>query len=460
MQRPARQLYEQLSPSSSDATLDFNIENTNKVLENEIPSLFHLDPQLQDKKLPTPNDSLVEHSEIENMIEPVIPCTSAEFFEILESVKEAIDLGIYPQRISKGSSGSYFCKNKEGKIVGVFKPKNEEPYGNLNPKWIKWIHRNCFPCCFGRSCIIPNLGYISEAAASFVDRQLGLNIVPRTEVVYLSSPSFHYSFKERWAHRLFNTPLPPKIGSFQLFLNGFEDATTFFQSGYSRLENNEQHPLQWSEDTQREFQYGFERLVILDYLIRNTDRGSDNWMVKCTKLPILEDSICSSNASMHLETAFPSNYQKVQVAAIDNGLAFPTHHPNRVRSYPYGWTQLPIVHTPFSKQSCNQFLPYLTSPAWWEQLLAGLEKLFQIDSDFKPAMWQKQRSVLRGQGHNLVDVLGHGRTHPTSPANLVQRPLVLLHEEFEEVEESLPKRFRRVSQRIETFSHAACFSRC
>ena len=49
-----------------------------------------------------------------------------------------------------GSSGSYFVKKRDGKTVGVFKPKNEEPYGQLNPKWTKWMHKMCCPCCFGR----------------------------------------------------------------------------------------------------------------------------------------------------------------------------------------------------------------------------------------------------------------------------------------------------------------------
>ena len=68
------------------------------------------------------------------------------------------------------------------RIVGVFKPKNEEPYGHLNPKWTKWMHKTCCPCCFGRSCLIPNQGYMSEAGASLVDEKLGLNIVPKTKV--------------------------------------------------------------------------------------------------------------------------------------------------------------------------------------------------------------------------------------------------------------------------------------
>ena len=74
-----------------------------------------------------------------------------QFLSIINEVRAAISLGIQPIRISQGSSGSYFCKNRQGQVVGVFKPKNEEPYGQLNPKWTKWLHKTCCPCCFGRS---------------------------------------------------------------------------------------------------------------------------------------------------------------------------------------------------------------------------------------------------------------------------------------------------------------------
>ncbi|KAJ0294539.1 hypothetical protein CBS470a_000836 [Colletotrichum nupharicola] len=77
--------------------------------------------------------------------------TKFEFEEILGSVKQAILQGTHPRMISQGSSGSYFARNTEGKVVGVFKPKDEEPYAAGNPKWNKWIHRNLFPCCFGRA---------------------------------------------------------------------------------------------------------------------------------------------------------------------------------------------------------------------------------------------------------------------------------------------------------------------
>jgi phosphatidylinositol 4-kinase type 2 len=77
--------------------------------------------------------------------------TNSEFDVIVDSVRAAIQQGVHPLMISQGSSGSYFARNPEGKVVGVFKPKDEEPYAAGNPKWNKWIHRNLFPCCFGRA---------------------------------------------------------------------------------------------------------------------------------------------------------------------------------------------------------------------------------------------------------------------------------------------------------------------
>lgn len=64
----------------------------------------------------------------------------------------------------------------------MFKPKDEEPYGLLNPKWSKWLQKVCCPCCFGRGCLVLNQGYLSEAGAYLVDEKLGLNIVPKTRV--------------------------------------------------------------------------------------------------------------------------------------------------------------------------------------------------------------------------------------------------------------------------------------
>lgn len=83
--------------------------------------------------------------------------TKAEFEVIVESVRTAIRQEVHPSMISQGSSGSYFARDPDGKIVGVFKPKDEEPYAAGNPKWNKWIHRNLFPCFFGRAWYVINV---------------------------------------------------------------------------------------------------------------------------------------------------------------------------------------------------------------------------------------------------------------------------------------------------------------
>ncbi|XP_033233012.1 phosphatidylinositol 4-kinase type 2-alpha-like isoform X2 [Drosophila pseudoobscura] len=86
--------------------------------------------------------------------------------------------------------------------LAVFKPKDEEPYGRLNPKWTKWMHKLCCPCCFGRACLIPNQGYLSEAGASLVDQKLNLNVVPKTRVVRLVAESFNYARLDRQKAKL------------------------------------------------------------------------------------------------------------------------------------------------------------------------------------------------------------------------------------------------------------------
>lgn len=348
----------------------------------------------------------------------------AEFETIVDSVRTAIELGVHPTLITQGSSGSYFARNTDGKTVGVFKPKDEEPYASRNPKWTKWLHRNLFPCCFGRACLIPNLSYVSEAAASVLDARLRTNIVPYTDVVWLSSKSFHYDFWERrraWSGR---RPLPPKPGSFQTFLKGYKDATKFLRehpwpdqanSGFntddapkrkkrpwneacrpsgvhsddedeyydghgartpSPQNDNAGEQFYWSENLKQAFREELEKLVILDYIMRNTDRGLDNWMVRVDwkseevsivaeppkpatvarddesdpALPARTVSLSperqNGNQTARLpyrrheamvatsRTGTPSHvtekHATIQIGAIDNSLSWPWKHPDAV----------------------------------------------------------------------------------------------------------------------------------
>lgn len=406
------------------------------------------------------------------------------FNEVVLQVETAITAGVMPERIYQGSSGSYFVKNSQGKILGVFKPKDEEPYGRLNPKWTKWMHKLCCPCCFGRACLIPNQGYLSEAGASLVDRKLHLNIVPKTRVVRLVAETFNYAridrqkaklkrrIKEHYPSAHFNRmSLPLKTGSFQLFVEGYKDADFW-------LRRFEQDPLTPKLDNS--FQLQFERLVVLDYIIRNTDRGNDNWLIRyvrptgATKTSVnggvlrvkptdvseqtpqqqqQEDEQALENVNNLDANKLESTSQKqdsespttdldatsankpstsqpgyalsegaITIAAIDNGLAFPFKHPDSWRAYPYHWAWLPQAKVPFSEETKNHVLPLLSDMNYVEEICTELFYLFQQDKGFDKRLFERQMSVMRGQILNLTQALKDGK----SPVQLVQMPAVVV----------------------------------
>ena len=148
-------------------------------------------------------------------------------------------------------------------------------------------------------------------------------------------------------------------------------------------------------------------------MIRNTDRGSDNWMVRYngdTTIAPAESSIPNKIVidSFQVPTSSPeetiinindkgkSSQQQpsenplptIQVAVIDNGLAFPYKHPDKWRSYPYGWSFLPIAKVPFSEETRTHVLHLLTSQEWWKETLDGLKRLMEIDEGFDDGMWK------------------------------------------------------------------------
>ncbi|XP_034117566.1 phosphatidylinositol 4-kinase type 2-alpha isoform X2 [Drosophila nasuta] len=250
--------------------------------EDEVPVVYSSQPTTHDSiatevKIQQPKCQCA-NCPLKNMYDPL-------FSEIVAQAEYAIEQGILPERIYQGSSGSYFVKDAlNQRCLAVFKPKDEEPYGRLNPKWTKWMHKLCCPCCFGRACLIPNQGYLSESGASLVDRKLNLNVVPKTRVVRLVAESFNYAridrqkaklkkrIKEHYPSAHFNRmSLPLKTGSFQLFVEGYKDADYWLR----RFEHEQLSPA-----LAKSFQLQFERLVVLDYIIRNTDRGNDNWLIK------------------------------------------------------------------------------------------------------------------------------------------------------------------------------------
>lgn len=75
-----------------------------------------------------------------------------------------------------------------------------------------------------------------------MDYRLGTYIVPRTEVVNLSSPAFYYSYIDRERAEYLKKgstkgrPLPEKPGSFQVFMRGFQGRSTDHTGGHQGRE--------------------------------------------------------------------------------------------------------------------------------------------------------------------------------------------------------------------------------
>nr|GAT56389.1 predicted protein [Mycena chlorophos] len=529
-----------------------SIDNAFKLWTNAITSKFSSKP-----KQAGPSKKQILRSVFEPVGTPLVvsnpktldhrpAMTRDEFNSLTDSIRSAIAEGIHPKMIIKGSSGSYFAraKSNEGKIkvLAIFKPANEEPYGSLNPKTTKWIHRQLrFVIPFGRACLIPGLSYISEgtnvealrriaklylvaAAASLLDIRLQLHIVPPTHLVSLSSPAFFYDWIDRNAARN-GKPLPEKIGSMQFFLSGYTDASEFLRKHplpgraivdtfndsthrhgsisrrvistlnvvcgktgdaddefdefdyeeervlYDATETTASRPFLWTSGLQESFREELEKLVILDYLMLNTDRGADNYMIKyCdgeheklvdvaptqSTLPSLSSFSSTPAMGPSLSTAsfHDEDYTRkphIHVAAIDNSLAFPHEHPKGWRTYTYGWLYLPVsvIGRPFSDKTRNHFLPMLTSKEWWEDTTYELEKLFRVDSGFHPNMFARQMAVMKGQAWNIVQSLLHA---DEGPLELTRRGKMLVFDEEASVEDVEEEEEPVVSSRMSVAS--------
>lgn len=177
------------------------------------------------------------------------------------------------------------------------------------------------------------------------------------------------------------------------------------------------------------FQLQFERLVILDYIIRNTDRGNDNWLIKYEQPRI---STTTNNVSNQQDQALEPlldntdwnlvQLPEISIAAIDNGLAFPYKHPDSWRAYPYHWAWLQQAKVPFSKETKELVLSSLSDMNFVQDLCDDLHILFSQDKGFDKHLFERQMSVMRGQILNLTQALKDGK----SPVQLVQMPAVVV----------------------------------
>ena len=96
------------------------------------------------------------------------------------------------------------------------------------------------------------------------------------------------------------------------------------------------------------------------------------------------------------------------------------------KHFDYSFSITDIFH-----RTREKYLPLLTSPAWWSETMFELRKEFKKDPGFNETMFQKQMSVVKGQGWNLVQSL----IGEEGPLELCRRGSKLVKDQYHWVDE-------------------------
>lgn len=168
-----------------------------------------------------------------------------EFLDSLDEVRNSFVTGIKPELSLYGSGGTYFLNDAYKWNLLVFKPEDEEPFAENNPRNLQGVtgHRGF------RKGIRSGEGWKREVAAFMLDRSR-LFSVPTTAQALVCHPYF----------RNRNPGVKTKVGSLQQFVCDADLCSDWSCSLYSAFE--------------------VQKIAFLDMYMMNTDRNDANIMVK------------------------------------------------------------------------------------------------------------------------------------------------------------------------------------
>ena len=117
----------------------------------------------------------------------VIDATPKPLRSLVQEARRALALNLKPEFVLDGSGGSYFLHNPKKANIAVFKPADEEPYAENNPRGYLRQHGQDM---FLREGVVPGEACIREVAAFMLDHG-GFAGVPMTTLVECRHPSFN-----------------------------------------------------------------------------------------------------------------------------------------------------------------------------------------------------------------------------------------------------------------------------
>ena len=219
-----------------------------------------------------------------------------ELNDVLAETVLALERGIKPDLTEDGLGGTYFVKDRTGKPVAVFKPRDEEPLGVNNPK----AHAGDGTGEGLNEGVNVGEAAMNEYAAYLLDQSshgaLRAGVCP-TALVRMAHSTFHTSGEDRCGP--FRS-IKDKVGSFQLF--AAHDCTAE-DIGSSKFLPEHVHAI-----------------AVLDIRLCNTDRHPGNILVREQKGVV------------------------TGLVPIDHGYAL----PGEVGSAEFEWLHYPAAKQPFS----------------------------------------------------------------------------------------------------------------
>jgi len=168
-----------------------------------------------------------------------------EFAPFIRKVAEGLK-EFSPEMCEEGLNGTYFMKDKQGNMIAVFKPQDEEGNSENNPKKLEEGEEE-----FVDKGVLEGEAAQREVAAYLLDKESGFAGVPKTTMVKIIHPSFGRDTK--------GEPLI-KIGSLQEFV---QNDGASWDIGYGAFPTHE-----------------VQKIAIFDLRIFNNDRHGGNMLMK------------------------------------------------------------------------------------------------------------------------------------------------------------------------------------
>jgi len=200
----------------------------------------------------------------------MIDSTSKPLRSLVQKARRGFLMGLKPELVLEGSGGTYFLHDAQKAKIAVFKPADEEPYAENNPRgYIKQAGQ----AMALREGVVPGEACMREVAAFLLDHD-GFGGVPMTTLTEARHPAFNNNGSRLkvaqggasiGSHSIspnsgYSSTNRKKVGSFQEFVRG---ECTMDDISPSKISTNEVH-----------------KIAILDIRIMNADRNAANLLVR------------------------------------------------------------------------------------------------------------------------------------------------------------------------------------